>query len=250
MADDPRPFDPSSRTKLTRRDRARFPDASLFHTVARALCDAECLPRKELYEAWEVARRVRRRFRGGRVVDLACGHGLLGYLLLLLDDTSPTATGVDIRIPSSAAALARAMTETWPRLRDRVDLQARTLAEADVRPGDLVVSVHACGALTDEVLSRALSASARVAVLPCCQDARDGDQGGLGGWLAPDLAIDVTRVTRLRMAGYRVRTETIPYAITEKNRLLLAEARPDGPDGADGRARFLPLAPAQVKRLF
>ena len=35
------------------------------------------LAAQELYEGWEVARRVRRVFRGGRIIDLAAGHGLL-----------------------------------------------------------------------------------------------------------------------------------------------------------------------------
>jgi hypothetical protein len=37
------------------------------------------------------------------------------------------------------------------------------------------------------------------------------------------LAVDATRVARLRAAGYRVTTQTIPAEITPKNRLLLAE---------------------------
>ena len=81
-------FDPSSRTKLTRRDTPRFDGPTLFHKLGRVICEAECLPRRELFEAWEVARRTRRRFRGGRVVDLACGHGLVAWVMLLLDDTS------------------------------------------------------------------------------------------------------------------------------------------------------------------
>jgi hypothetical protein len=36
------------------------------------------------------------------------------------------------------------------------------------------------------------------------------------------LAIDVVRATRLQARGYRVWTQTIPQAITPKNRLLLA----------------------------
>jgi hypothetical protein len=72
-----------------------FPEETLFHRIARAVCRAGVLPRKELYEAWETARRVRRRFRGGRVVDLACGHGLLAQIMLILDQTSPLALAVD-----------------------------------------------------------------------------------------------------------------------------------------------------------
>src|SRR5438477_4398119 len=97
-----------------------FPGESLFARIARSVCEAECLPRKELYEAWEVARRVRRRFRGGRVVDLAAGHGLLALLMLVLDDTSKEAIAVDTRIPKSAAKLAHAMEEAWPRIHGRI----------------------------------------------------------------------------------------------------------------------------------
>jgi hypothetical protein len=85
----------------------------------------------------------------------------------------------------------------------------------------VVVSCHACGALTDLVLSRASTARARVAVLPCCHDEETCDTGGLGGWLEASLAIDVVRAARLEASGYRVWTQTIPADITPKNRLLL-----------------------------
>src|SRR5437870_4062582 len=113
-------FSPSSRGRLTTRDLDRFPDRTLFHRVGRAVCRAGCLPRKELYEAWEMARRVRRLFRGGRVIDLGAGHGLLAHLMLLLDNSSPTALAVDKTLPASSATLHNALAETWPRLSGRV----------------------------------------------------------------------------------------------------------------------------------
>jgi len=216
-------MDRSSRNRLTPNLLPQFPGETLFDRLARAVCRAGCLPRKELYEAWEVARRVRRRFRGGRVMDLACGHGLLAHALLLLDDSSPGAVGVDSSIPGSAAPLAAALVETWPRLDGRVRLIEERLENIALEPTDLVVSVHACGGLTDLVLEKAMAARARVAVLPCCHDLRDADLGGLQGWLDGPLAMDVTRVARLRAAGYRVITQQIPGDITPKNRLLMAE---------------------------
>src|SRR5580765_566914 len=96
-------FSPSSRGRLTDRDLDRFPDGTLFHRLARAVCHAGCLPRKELYEAWEMARRVRRLFRGGRVIDLGAGHGLLAQVMLLLDDSSPSAVVVDRSLPASTS---------------------------------------------------------------------------------------------------------------------------------------------------
>jgi hypothetical protein len=218
-------LDLGSRARLTPRALPLFQGQTLFDRVARVVCRADCLPRKELFESWEIARRARRRFRGGRVVDMACGHALVAHLMLLLDDTSRSSLAVDRSIPKSAAKLDVAFVDEWPRLRNRVEIVQTALAEVELREGDLVVSSHACGSLTDEILEMATSASARVVVLPCCHDKATGDQGGVGGWLDPAMAMDVTRAARLRARGYDVYTQTIPEAITSKNRLLLAAPR-------------------------
>lgn len=213
---------PGSRAKLNRTHLHLFAGETLFDRIARAVCEAECLPRKELYESWEVARRTRRRFRGGRVVDLACGHGLVAWIMLLLDDTSERALAVDRRVPESAARIEGALVAAWPRLAGRVELREGAIEGVALEASDVVVSAHACGALTDDVLDAVLAARARVAVLPCCHDERTCDAGGLAGWMAPPLAIDATRAAKLRSAGYRVHTQLIPTEITPKNRLLLA----------------------------
>jgi hypothetical protein len=213
----------NSRAKLNTTHLHLFEGGTLFDKVARAVCEAECLPRKELYESWEVARRVRRRMRGGRVVDLACGHGLVAWLLLLLDDTSESALAVDKRIPESAAKIEAVITRAWPRLAGRVELRAAPIGDVVLASSDVVVSAHACGTLTDEVIAAAVRVRARVAVLPCCHDERTCDLGGLGGWMDSALAVDATRAAKLRGEGYRVFTQQIPEAVTPKNRLLLGE---------------------------
>ena len=215
-------FDPSSKARLTTHDLGRFPDDTLFHRIARVVCRAECLPRKELFEAWEVARRVRRRFRGGRIVDACAGHGLLGHVMLLLDDTSPGGLLVDQTFPPSATALAEAMVSEWPRLEGRVVRQQGALETAILGEGDVVVSVHACGALTDRVIELAVAAGARLAVLPCCHDLDTAETSGLTGWMTGPLAVDVTRAMRLRERGWSVWTQTVPQEITPQNRLLMA----------------------------
>jgi len=216
-------MDRSSRNRLTEKLLPQFSGETLFDAIARAVCRAGCLPRKELFEAWEVARRVRRRFRGGRVIDLACGHGLLAQILLLLDDSSPVALAVDRSIPKSAATLAVALCHDWPRLQERTCFIEADLRVVELFRDDLVVSAHACGRLTDLVIDRAVEARACVAVLPCCHDLKGADLGGLQGWLDGPLAMDAVRVSRLRSRGYRVFTQLIPGDITPKNRLLMAE---------------------------
>lgn len=216
-----RRFSPASRGRLTGRDLDRFSSTTLFDRLARAVCEAGCLPRKELYEAWEVARRVRRLLRGGRIVDVGGGHGLLAQAMLLLDDSSPAAIVIDKALPASAAKLHEALVKVWPRLTGRVAFVECALEETDILSTDLVVSSHACGDLTDRVLKRAVAARARVAVLPCCHDFATCDAGELAGWMAAPLAIDVLRAVRLEQQGYRIWTQTIPADITPKNRLLL-----------------------------
>ena len=91
------------------------------------------------------------------------------------------------------AALRRkvheALVKVWPRLSGRVVFVASALDDIELLPTDVVVSSHACGALTDRVLERAAEARARVAVLPCCHDLASCDAGelaGLGGFAGGD----------------------------------------------------------------
>ena len=159
--------------------------------------------------------------RGGRVIDAAGGHGLLAHVMLLLDDSSAEAVVVDNTPPPSAATLRDALVAAWPRLNARVRHVDTDVGEFLLAATDVVVSCHACGALTDRILERAAAARAAVAVLPCCHDFDTCDPGSLGGWVDQSLAIDVMRAVRLEQHGYRVWTQTIPAAITAKNRLLI-----------------------------
>jgi hypothetical protein len=215
-------FSPASRARLTHHDVGRFSGSTLFDRIARALCDAGCLPRRELYESWEVARRVRRLFRGGRIVDVAAGHGLLAHMMLLLDDSSPSALVVDTALPPSAEKVHAALVIAWPRLSSRVAFIEQSVDEIVYLAGDIVVSSHACGPLTDRILERASAAQARVAVLPCCHDLDALTGRELTGWIDPPLAMDIARAARLQQQGYRVWTQTIASQITAKNRLLIA----------------------------
>jgi hypothetical protein len=219
-------LDKSSHNVLNQYTAKRLLGETLFARIGRAVCEAECLPRKEFYEAWEVAKRVRRHMRGGEVIELAAGHGLLSAMLIILDDTAPNATCVDIEQPPSHRKIIRALEHRWPRLKGRISYQERRIEETPIPSGALAISVHACGVLTDQVISAAIEGHSRVAVLPCCHDLKQCDTGSLKGWMDGPLAVDSTRVARLRSAGYRVATLSIPEDITPKNRLLLGW--PDG----------------------
>src|SRR5678815_2947130 len=184
-------FSPASRNRLTGYDLGRFPGDTLLDHVAREVCHAACLPRKELYEAWETARRVRRLFRGGRIVDLAAGHGLLAQLMLILDDTSPCALVVDTVVPPSAATLHQALVDCWPRLAGRLTFVASPLDVIEILPGDIVVSIHACGGLTDLVLQ--LASIARARARSTRGGARDPSTHHRHGWIRQCLRAESRR---------------------------------------------------------
>jgi len=108
-------------------------------------------------------------------------------------------------------------------LSGRVTFVSARIEDVALGAHDVVVSVHACGGLSDVVLDRAATARARVAVLPCCHDLDANDQGDLAGWVDGPLAVDVVRALRLKAQGYRIRTQVIAREITPKNRLLIGE---------------------------
>ncbi len=215
------PWSRSSRSVLNSYAAKAISGHTLFDNIARTVCEASCLPRKELFEAWEVARRVRRRMRGGPVVELAAGHGLLSAIMILLDDTTPWARCVDPREPQSHRKLVAALEQRWPRLRGRITYERAKLQDTELPPEALLISVHACSTLTDDVLDRAIEARCRVAVLPCCHSMARCDTGGLEAWMDGRMAVDATRVARLRAEGFSVRIGTIPEDITPCNRLIM-----------------------------
>ena len=164
---------------------------------------------------------MRRRYRGGRILDLACGHGLLAHIMLILDDSSESAIAVDKRVPLNAGKLSRALIASWPRLENRIIYKEMPIQEVTIFPDDMVVSAHACGSLTDLVMDKAIEGRAGIAVLPCCHDLKESSTDGLEGWMDGTLAVDTARAERLRSAGYHILTQTIPSDITPKNRLLM-----------------------------
>ena len=98
---------------------------------------------------------------------MAAGHGLLAHLMLLLDDSSASAVAIDVSLPASSAKIHDALVQSWPRLAGRVTFVSDHLNALPLLATDVVVSSHSCGALTDVILTRAMDAGARVAVLPC-----------------------------------------------------------------------------------
>jgi hypothetical protein len=81
--------------------------------------------------------------------------------------------------PPSATALERAMHANWPHLSARHRYVTASLHDVLVpSPDTLLVSVHACGPLSDAVVELASRGGGGVALMPCCHHTRAFRRGG------------------------------------------------------------------------
>lgn len=236
-----------SRARLRPRDAERFPGQGLFERFARELALERAVPIKELCEAGEVFVRARRLLRAPVVADLCAGCGLLGVLFALCERSVETVHLIDREPPPSLQDVLAAALRLGPWVEGKVRVHRALLRDADaiLPAGASLVAIHACGERTDAVLDLALARRAPLAVLPCCHASRRNPAPlALRRALGETLSADVDRTYRLARAGFHVRWEEIPSAITPMNRLLLAApgspprtAPPGEPGASEGVAR-------------
>jgi hypothetical protein len=238
-----------------------FASDSLFDQFARVVCQVSVIPRKELFETWAMALYVHQSFPyAQRVVDLACSHGLLSWALLLLahHDNNKEATGnrhqssrsavcVDLKMPKSAEKIATVMLQQWPCFEDSWDYVEAPLEAILPDSSTLLVGIHACGVLSDKIVTHAIQGNAALALVPCCHtrkslspeqllkyykdkastedDTNDNTKTNDGltikNYTLADI-IDRHRIQRLQSAGFHVVEATIPPVFTPKNRIILA----------------------------
>ena len=215
-------FAPSSKARLTRYDLGRFQGDSHFHRIARVVCEAGCLPRKELFEAWEVARRHPsplpwRPHRRSlcRAWPARPDHAAARRLVARSAHRGPGAAGVVLdhrakfgervaETPESCQVAGGAAFECRAR-RGRpggVDSRLRRPHRPCDRPGR----------------GRAFTVGGD-AVLPRSRHSRLRRADRVDGWPAGG---GCRPGRKLRAAGWQVWTQTIPAEITPHNRLLLA----------------------------
>ena len=246
---------------------------NLFDQFAKAVCMAGVVGQKEIFETWASALYIYSSFLSSesindgnnsssklqqirRVVDVAGGHGLLAWALLLLDDEHQrrsnevanenteshnaqalTAFCLDVQMPKSAELIMEVMIQQWPHLEHRFDYVEGRLEQLVPHSSCLLASVHACGILSDMLVSTAADQDVPLALVPCCHSRKPivlsvaspyakalyddiilNTKGSV-----PDLAdrLDEARMIALENAGLDVKEAFLPTIFTGKNRLIL-----------------------------
>ena len=216
----------SSRELLQPRHRRDFSGNTTFDEFSRTVCLASAVPRKELYEAWATALHIHDQFPdSGRVADLASGHGLLSWALLLLN-TERSAVCIDKRMPGSAEKVAFAMINQWPQLASRWDFVESKLDAIAPCSSTLLCGIHACGTLSDTIISLAVRGNAPLVLVPCCHTKRalqlDDRREFQSLNVSLSVFVDGRRIERLRKSGYSVTRREISEAFTPMNTVIIA----------------------------
>ncbi len=176
-------------------------------------------PRKRVQVATFAAAVERVALRAERIVDLGSGHGHLTRHLAL-----------ELGVP----------TEGWERDADRVrvarqlagDAPARfvvtdaSLSSASLGPRDLLVGLHACGALGDHAIRSAGEALAAVALVGCCPQKCTGPRVALSasarvGADRLTLPHDALGLANVRDGEVRVESDRRTGVRSRANRLAL-----------------------------
>ncbi|KAL7514374.1 hypothetical protein ACHAXN_011555 [Cyclotella atomus] len=174
------------------------------------------------------------------IYDLCSGHGLTGMMFVACNPPRGNyrqlvrAVLVDQSKPQSHNVLREIISEVCPWVTaDTIQFESCSLEDFKSKTNDMegnasiVISTHACGSLTDTVLSYAVDKHASaVAVMPCCYTGTDqGTPYGLRRMLGVSLSADVRRSFYLQDHEYHGDFATIPKAITPMNRIIVGEKR-------------------------
>ncbi|MEK6937838.1 MAG: methyltransferase [Nanoarchaeota archaeon] len=154
------------------------------------------------------------------IYDLCCGKGILGrYFSSLGKDV------IAVDHHQNRYLREHPFQET-----ERYHFQTSDLwEEYSLQPYSLVLSLHACGNLTDRVIELSVASQSDVAVMTCCHEKRiffpDLLEGTSHTNEDKSYRQDRIRVNYLSKQGYETSIFTVPEDITPKNRILLGKYR-------------------------
>ena len=219
-----------------------------FETFAKVVCQSQVISKKELYETWASALQIQTHCINNnnnnnitRIADLACGHGLLSWALLVLlnnnnsTNANITAICIDVQMSKSAKVLSKVMMKEYPQFQQSWHFIQQSISSSSKsttilpHPQTLLVGIHACGTLSDDIQKLSIQGNAPCVLLPCCHSKQSltlhNKTTSSPSTMVLDLSsyIDELRCLRWKQAGFHVLSNvTIPELITPKNKLLIA----------------------------
>jgi len=162
------------------------------------------------------------------IIDVCSGNGL-NSLLWLAQGATKHAYMIDKRENSYFEGLKQEFIRLDHSIENRTEFiekdifKGRPLDQAPHGNG-MMVSVHACGTLTDRVMEISMQYHLPFAVMPCCHSDKN-DYPYIMTEILPyfrsDDAIDVMRILHLQNNGYEIILRRIDPKITDKNLIMM-----------------------------
>jgi hypothetical protein len=178
------------------------------------------VPLKEIQESFEFVSCIDSYIQGKRVLELFGGHGLVGFLLV---QRGATSVHMMDRNDTHAHQRLELYFKEWTRCTfDQLNIPNELeYVHARAKEVDLVVTMHACGGLTDIALNVAALAGIDAVCCPCCYDHHHvhGEPQTLE--LESRMNhVDRTRQMRMDEQGYSMKWLYLDPAITPMNHVL------------------------------
>jgi len=175
---------------------------------------------KEIRESLDFVARIRRIIKHKSVLEVCCGHGLVGQLLA--ENGAKSVHQIDIHETHSHALLQTYFLKN-PVMFDVIDIRSQK-DEILSWNFDVVVGMHCCGDLSDIIVDIAIKKGAALCLCPCCYH---------GARMAPSiaasmkkyskpLAVDAVRVATLALHGYAITMKALNISISTCNNIICA----------------------------
>ncbi len=218
----------STRSSVSEKIIELFNRDNLQNKFATAILRDSIIPPKELLECCEFFERIRKTVKNDTMVDLCCGHGLLGILFAMFEKKVNKVILVDKTEPPSRKELFNTAKKLAPWIENKIcNLKEKIKPDAAwISEGTSIISAHACGELTDLCIETAIIHKGNIALLPCCYPKRNCPSPQiLHKEFGLKAAWDIHRTYKLENSGYLVRWTNIPEEITPMNRIITGKLR-------------------------
>ena len=170
------------------------------------------------------------------VVDLGCGHAYLTFAAhqyLWGQGIPVNVIGIDVR--ESARARNNEIAKKLG-ISKTINFLAEEISQTSLRAADVVIALHACDTATDDAISWAITADAKLALIaPCCHHDIQAQmveipepwqmmtRNGIMKERLGDLITDALRMQIMKLLGYRVEAiEFIGGEHTPRNLMIRA----------------------------
>jgi len=195
---------------------------------------ASNIPIKEIWESFDLVSRIYKmvrvrnqfQFKKRKVLELCCGHGFIGAILVELGYAS-LVHQIDIKRTKSNKKL-HSYINSSRLIFDKIDIydEMEWLLDLNV---DIIIGCHLCGGLTDTAIDLAIKKQTDLVVVPCCygkKRARNEEERQIFTMFGRE-SVDVYRAIRLLNNNYNTRMRFIDKNITPMNRVLMGKFKTD-----------------------